>query len=84
MSDFGCGKQREGNDRRGNARNEHGKMESRDKSQETRTMIFKRLDSIQDPGKRYALKDRIGDGVHGNVYEGIDQEAGKVYIYVDE
>lgn len=67
MSDFAYGKQ--GDD------DERGKMENR--AQGERAAIFKRLDSVQDPGKRYVLKDRIGNGVCGDVYEGIDQQAGK-------
>lgn len=50
------------------------KMEKRDRNQNPGTL--KRLDSIQDPGKRYALKDRVGVGICGDVYEGIDQQAG--------
>ncbi|XP_043799289.1 neither inactivation nor afterpotential protein C isoform X4 [Apis laboriosa] len=34
-----------------------------------------RLDSIQDPGKRYLLRDCIGSGVCGDVYEAIDRQA---------
>lgn len=49
-------------------------MEKRDRNQNPGTL--KRLDSIQDPGKRYALKDRVGVGICGDVYEGIDQQAG--------
>lgn len=38
---------------------------------------LQRLDSIQDPEKRYALKEVIGSGVCGDVYEAIDQQAGR-------
>lgn len=38
---------------------------------------LQRLDSIQDPGKRYILKDIIGSGVCGDVYEATDTQAGK-------
>ncbi|XP_016842665.1 neither inactivation nor afterpotential protein C isoform X2 [Nasonia vitripennis] len=38
---------------------------------------LQRLDSIQDPGKRYALRDRIGSGVCGDVYEAIDEEGSR-------
>lgn len=38
---------------------------------------LQRLDSIQDPGKRYVLKDCIGSGVCGNVFEAIDEHDGK-------
>ena len=53
-----------------------------------------RLDSIQDPGKRYLLRDCIGSGVCGDVYEAIDRQAGivialcsvyflsSIYIYI--
>jgi len=74
MNDFGYGKA--SNDRYGNNRNERMKMENRSKNQDTESGTLKRLDSIQDPGKRYALKDCIGVGVYGDVYEGIDQQAG--------
>jgi hypothetical protein len=37
---------------------------------------LQRLDSIQDPGKRYSLRDCIGSGVCGDVYEAVDEEAG--------
>ncbi|XP_014215430.1 neither inactivation nor afterpotential protein C isoform X2 [Copidosoma floridanum] len=36
-----------------------------------------RLDSIKDPGKRFTLRDRIGSGVCADVYEAVDEEAGK-------
>lgn len=36
-----------------------------------------RMDSIQDPGKRFILKDCIGSGVCGDVYEAIDESSGK-------
>ncbi|XP_058802662.1 neither inactivation nor afterpotential protein C [Phymastichus coffea] len=38
---------------------------------------LQRLDSIQDPGKRYVLRDRIGSGVCGDVYEAVDEEASR-------
>ncbi|KAJ8686537.1 hypothetical protein QAD02_022331 [Eretmocerus hayati] len=38
---------------------------------------LQRLDSVQDPGKRYQLRDRIGSGVCGDVYEAVDEEAGR-------
>lgn len=41
---------------------------------------LQRLDSIQDPGKRYQLRDRFGSGVCGDVYEAIDEEAGNFKI----
>ncbi|XP_046607249.1 neither inactivation nor afterpotential protein C isoform X1 [Neodiprion virginianus] len=47
---------------------------------------LQRLDSIQDPGKRYTLKDRIGSGVCGDVFEATDLQAGnkKVAIKVQK
>lgn len=36
-----------------------------------------RMDSIQDPGKRFVLKNCIGSGVCGDVYEAIDENSGK-------
>ncbi|XP_048508226.1 neither inactivation nor afterpotential protein C isoform X2 [Athalia rosae] len=47
---------------------------------------LQRLDSIQDPGKRYALKDRIGSGVCGDVFEATDLQAGnkKVAIKIQQ
>ncbi|XP_011875420.1 PREDICTED: neither inactivation nor afterpotential protein C isoform X2 [Vollenhovia emeryi] len=82
MNDFGYGKQRESNDWHDNIRDEQGKMENRGKKRDAESMTLKRLDSIQDPGKRYALKDRIGSGICGDVYEGIDQQAGNKRVAV--
>lgn len=45
---------------------------------------LQRLDSIQDPGKRYMLNDIIGSGVCGDVYEAVDSQAGKkneIFLY---
>ncbi|XP_077275817.1 STKc_myosinIII_N_like and MYSc_Myo21 domain-containing protein ninaC isoform X1 [Temnothorax americanus] len=82
MNDYGYGKQRESNDFHDNVRNEQGKMENRGKNQDTGSMTLKRLNSIQDPGKRYELKDRIGTGICGDVYEGIDQQAGNKKVAI--
>ncbi|XP_019699822.1 neither inactivation nor afterpotential protein C isoform X2 [Harpegnathos saltator] len=82
MNDFGYGKRRVNNDRRGNARDEQDEMENRSRNQDGKSATFKRMDSIQDPGKRYALKDRIGIGVCGEVYEGIDQQAGNKKVAI--
>jgi len=71
MNDFG---KRE-NDWHDNVQ-EQREMENRSKNRDTGSVTLKRLDSIQDPGKRYALKDRIGTGIYGDVYEGIDHQAG--------
>lgn len=76
MNDFDYGKQRESNDWHDDIRNEQREMENRGKNRDTGSVTLKRLDSVQDPGKRYALKDRIGIGICGDVYEGIDQQAG--------
>ena len=38
---------------------------------------LQRLDSIPDPGKRFILKDCIGSGVYGDVYEAIDENEGE-------
>ncbi|XP_015610405.1 neither inactivation nor afterpotential protein C isoform X2 [Cephus cinctus] len=43
---------------------------------------LQRLDSIQDPGKRYTLKECIGSGVCGDVYEAVDQQAGNKRVAV--
>lgn len=39
---------------------------------------LQRLDSIQDPGKRYALKERIGSGICGDVFDATDLQAGSL------
>ncbi|TGZ39750.1 Neither inactivation nor afterpotential protein C [Temnothorax longispinosus] len=82
MNDYGYGKQQESNDFHDNVRNEQGKMENRGKNRDTGSMTLKRLNSIQDPGKRYELKDRIGTGICGDVYEGIDQQAGNKKVAI--
>lgn len=76
MNDFGYGKQQESNNWHDNSQNEQREMENRGKTRDTRSVTLKRMDSIQDPGKRYALKDCIGSGIYSNVYEGSDQQAG--------
>ncbi|XP_035717982.1 neither inactivation nor afterpotential protein C-like isoform X3 [Vespa mandarinia] len=43
---------------------------------------LQRLDSMQDPEKRYALKEVIGSGVCGDVYEAIDQKAGNKKVAI--
>ncbi|OAD59027.1 Neither inactivation nor afterpotential protein C [Eufriesea mexicana] len=43
---------------------------------------MQRLDSIQDPGKRYLLRECIGSGVCGDVFEAIDQQAGNKRVAV--
>ncbi|XP_046822290.1 neither inactivation nor afterpotential protein C isoform X2 [Vespa crabro] len=43
---------------------------------------LQRLDSMQDPEKRYALKEVIGSGVCGDVYEAIDQQAGNKKVAI--
>ncbi|KAL0107922.1 hypothetical protein PUN28_014885 [Cardiocondyla obscurior] len=85
MNDYGYGR-RGSDDWHDDVRNNPGKMENRDRNRDTGGVTLKRLDSIQDPGKRYVLKDRIGVGICGDVYEGIDQQAGnkKVAIKVQK
>ncbi|RLU25647.1 hypothetical protein DMN91_001804 [Ooceraea biroi] len=80
MNDFDHEERRASNERRGNFRNESGNMENRGKNRDMET--FKRLDSIQDPEKRYILKDRVGFGACGEVYEGIDQQAGNKRVAI--
>ncbi|XP_043288364.1 neither inactivation nor afterpotential protein C isoform X2 [Venturia canescens] len=43
---------------------------------------LQRLDSIQDPGKRYMLNDVIGSGVCADVYEAVDTQAGNKRVAV--
>ncbi|XP_015118625.1 neither inactivation nor afterpotential protein C [Diachasma alloeum] len=43
---------------------------------------LKSMDSIQDPGKRYVLKDVIGTGVCGTVYSAVDTQAGNKKVAV--
>uniref|UniRef100_A0A0C9QR37 NinaC_1 protein n=1 Tax=Fopius arisanus TaxID=64838 RepID=A0A0C9QR37_9HYME len=43
---------------------------------------LKTMDSIQDPGKRYVLKDIIGTGVCGTVYSAVDTQAGNKRVAV--
>ncbi|XP_015432915.1 PREDICTED: neither inactivation nor afterpotential protein C [Dufourea novaeangliae] len=71
MNDYGYGK-RGGReyDRRGGSRGDDGDYEDYD-----RRTTLQRLDSIQDPGKRYLLRECIGSGVCGDVFEAIDQHA---------
>lgn len=76
MSDFGYERRRE-SDWHDDSRDEEEEMENRGRNRNARSGTLVRMDSIQDPGKRYALKDRIGAGAYGDVYEGIDQQAGK-------
>ncbi|XP_015178392.1 PREDICTED: neither inactivation nor afterpotential protein C isoform X1 [Polistes dominula] len=54
----------------------------RDKSGPTSQGTLQRLDSIQDPEKRYVLKDVIGSGVCGDVYEAVDQQAGNKKVAI--
>ncbi|KAG5306058.1 NINAC protein, partial [Acromyrmex insinuator] len=77
MNDFGKGE----NDWHDNVQDEQREMKNR-KNRDTGSVTLKRLDSIQDPGKRYALKDRIGTGIYGDVYEGIDHQAGNKKVAI--
>ena len=71
MNDYGYGRRGGREDGRHGSRGEEGDYEERE-----RRATLQRLDSIQDPGKRYLLRDCIGSGVCGDVYEAIDQQAG--------
>lgn len=70
-----------GYDRRG-GREQHrrggGRDEHEDDLDDRGRNTLQRFDSIQDPGKRYLLRECIGSGVCGDVYEAIDQQAGTV------
>ncbi|XP_076669129.1 STKc_myosinIII_N_like and MYSc_Myo21 domain-containing protein ninaC isoform X3 [Andrena cerasifolii] len=70
MNDYGYGRRGGREDGRHGSRGEEGDYEERE-----RGATLQRLDSIQDPGKRYLLRDCIGSGVCGDVYEAIDQQA---------
>lgn len=74
MNEFG--RQKVSNDWRGSIQNVQGEIENRDKNWDAGHGTLQRLDSIQNPGKRYVLKNRVGFGVCGDVYEAIDQQAG--------
>lgn len=75
MDNYNYGKRRVNNDCPDNVQDEE-ETENQVRNRNAQLTTFKRLDSIQDPGKRYALKDCIGKGVCGDVYEGIDQQTG--------
>ncbi|XP_076230734.1 STKc_myosinIII_N_like and MYSc_Myo21 domain-containing protein ninaC isoform X2 [Nomia melanderi] len=62
-------------DRRSGGRDDDG-------DREDRKTTLQRLDSIQDPGKRYLLRECIGFGVCGDVFEAIDQQAGNKKIAI--
>ncbi|XP_076245850.1 STKc_myosinIII_N_like and MYSc_Myo21 domain-containing protein ninaC [Calliopsis andreniformis] len=71
MNDYGYGRRGgRDHDRRGGSRSEDDDLTERE-----RRSTLQRLDSIQDPGKRYLLRDCIGSGVCGDVFEAIDQQA---------
>ncbi|XP_076635717.1 STKc_myosinIII_N_like and MYSc_Myo21 domain-containing protein ninaC isoform X3 [Colletes latitarsis] len=78
MNDYGYGKRggRE-HDRRSRSRGDEDEYDDRD-----RRTTLQRLDSVQDPGKRYLLRECIGSGVCGDVYEAIDQQAGNKKVAV--
>lgn len=71
MSDYGYG-DRGMREQRRRRQNREEDFNDRGRS------AVQRLDSIQDPGKRYLLRDCIGSGVCGDVYEAIDRQAGIV------
>ncbi|XP_012245016.1 neither inactivation nor afterpotential protein C isoform X1 [Bombus impatiens] len=74
-----------GYDRRG-GREQHrrggGRGEHEDDVDDRGRSTLQRFDSIQDPGKRYLLRECIGSGVCGDVYEAIDQQAGNKRVAV--
>ncbi|XP_043670504.1 neither inactivation nor afterpotential protein C isoform X3 [Vespula pensylvanica] len=61
---------------------EEDDFDIREKNMGGHTGTLQRLDSIQDPEKRYALKEVIGSGVCGDVYEAIDQQAGSKKVAI--
>lgn len=63
--------------RHDNVQSEERGIRNQGKNQGAIHAILKELDSIPDPEKRYILKEPIGIGVCGNVYEAIDQQASK-------
>lgn len=72
MSDYGYGRRGGSDQRRSGSRGDDDNYDDRGRS------TLQRLDSIQDPGKRYLLRECIGSGVCGDVYEAIDQQAGTI------
>lgn len=66
MNDYGYGR-----------KGERSKGEEYTSEEQDRRTAFQRLDSIQDPGKRYLLRECIGSGVCGDVFEAIDRQAGE-------
>ncbi|XP_033328921.2 STKc_myosinIII_N_like and MYSc_Myo21 domain-containing protein ninaC isoform X1 [Megalopta genalis] len=77
MNDYSYGARYGREDGRGRRNRDEAEGEERDK----RTAM-QRLDSIQDPGKRYLLRECIGFGVCGDVYDAIDQNAGNKRVAV--
>ncbi|XP_026667369.1 neither inactivation nor afterpotential protein C isoform X6 [Ceratina calcarata] len=73
MNDYGSGRR---GHRQGGSRSDEDELDERERS------ILQRMDSIQDPGKRYLLRECIGSGVCGDVYEAIDQQAGNKKVAV--
>ncbi|XP_071862177.1 STKc_myosinIII_N_like and MYSc_Myo21 domain-containing protein ninaC isoform X2 [Bombus fervidus] len=74
-----------GYDRRGGSeqhRRGGGRGEHEDDLDDRGRNTLQRFDSIQDPGKRYLLRECIGSGVCGDVYEAIDQQAGNKRVAV--
>ncbi|XP_076750741.1 STKc_myosinIII_N_like and MYSc_Myo21 domain-containing protein ninaC isoform X1 [Xylocopa sonorina] len=68
-------------DRRQQNRRRRNKDQDDDFDNEDRNTFY-RLDSVQDPGKRYLLRECIGSGVCGDVFEAIDQQAGSKRVAV--
>ncbi|XP_076177941.1 STKc_myosinIII_N_like and MYSc_Myo21 domain-containing protein ninaC [Ptiloglossa arizonensis] len=71
MNDYGYGR-----------KGERSKGEEYTSEEQDRRTAFQRLDSIQDPGKRYLLRECIGSGVCGDVFEAIDRQAGNKKVAV--
>lgn len=74
MNDYGYGRRggKEHHGRGGGRGDDEDDLDDRGKN------TLQRLDSVQDPGKRYLLRECIGSGVCGDVFEAIDQQAGIV------
>nr|XP_034173065.1 neither inactivation nor afterpotential protein C isoform X3 [Osmia lignaria] len=76
MSEYGYGRRGGSDQRRSRSRGDDDNYDDRGRN------TLQRLDSIQDPGKRYLLRECIGSGVCGDVYEAIDQQAGNKKVAV--
>lgn len=77
MSDYGYSGDRGTREQRRRRENREEDFNDRGRS------AVQRLDSIQDPGKRYLLRDCIGSGVCSDVYEAIDRQAGILFYLLN-